>query len=282
MKTKNNFCNAFLLKFKEINLLTFILALSSSIYAQVGINTQSPQAMFHLKNTETNVQNSALKVEGEIKKNISDVTSSDREIYLDNQGNLFSTPPKQLALNLVVSLSPSTDAGTTCLSGDLGANIRRVIYNRIVYSSVSPSATIFNTTTGVFTAPKTGYYQIDLNLGLVNNRTTSNNNGVNAEPGQVMLRLGASVGNQENFTSGNASFSFLNQKLNASGTFNGVRHPEILTAKGVIYLTEGQKMSAGTRFITPENSSNGFTCNVETLNYRRENVSTMIITYLSE
>ncbi|QHC83986.1 hypothetical protein AS589_03855 [Empedobacter brevis] len=96
MKTKNNFCNAFLLKFKEINLLTFILALSSSTYAQVGINTQSPQAMFHLKNTETNVQSSALKVEGEIKKNISDVTSSDREIYLDNQGNLFSTPQSSL------------------------------------------------------------------------------------------------------------------------------------------------------------------------------------------
>lgn len=65
-------------------------------FSQVGINTNKPQSMFHLNNTDTNKVNSALRIEGEIKKEISDVSVTNKDMFFDSNGNLFSTPPKTI------------------------------------------------------------------------------------------------------------------------------------------------------------------------------------------
>lgn len=264
-----------------------MLLLSIFGFSQLGVNTEVPEAMLHIKNIGTNKKTSAVKVEGEIQKYISETTTTDREIYLDENGDLFTTPPKLLALNLIVSLSPSTDAGTNCLSTAYGPNadresinIRRVKYDNVLFSSVNPISQVFDTTRGVFIAPKTGYYQVTTNLALKNN-TPSASSG----PGKQMLRLGIATrkDQESDFPFDNAGFVFLNQKLNSSGNFGGVDYLlENLSAEGVVYLKAGDEMAAGTRFITPINASGGYTCNVEDLGYKRENLSTMTIIFLTE
>ena len=259
--------------------LLIMFIFSRFAFSQVGINTNKPQSMLHLNNTDTNKVNSALRIEGEIKKEISDVSVTNKDMFFDSNGNLFSTPQKLYALNLVVSLIPAPrDVDLyTCLSSPLGnslLNIRRVNFGRVVFSSFNPVRNVFDVNTGVFTVPKTGYYQINVNLGL--------RHDLSNQVGAYMYRVGVFLVD-DNESNQKDTFILLDQGPNKGGSFNGVNHPEFLHTKGVIYLQKNQKIAAGTRFITLSNTdAGGVVCDTDRINYKRENVNTMIITFLNE
>lgn len=237
---------------------------SVSAFSQVGINTAAPQAKLHINNTGALAQTSALRIEGEIQIQSDAVTPAYRKLLLNANKDVVSVPADAVAFKLLSVFTASTDAGTAYTTADLGSEIRRVLFNSVKYEAVSGS---FNTATGVFTVSETGFFKIEVGL-LVRNAN-------NIAAGTAPMRLGVSVANETNFQNGNASFAFLAQRLNQS---TGSNIPDCIQVSGIIYLNAGEQIAVGTRYMNPT----AWPINTELINYKRENVNYLTITYLTQ
>ncbi|NML70820.1 hypothetical protein HHL23_13590 [Chryseobacterium sp. RP-3-3] len=187
-----------------------------------------------------------------------------RKLLLNANKDVVSVPADAVSFKLLAGFTPSTDTGIAYTTADLGNEIRRVLFNSVKYAATAGS---FNATTGIFTVGETGFFKIEVGL-LVRN---ANSIGAGISP----MRLGVSVANETNFQNGNASFAFLTQRLNQS---TGSNIPDCIQVSGVIYLNAGAQIAVGTRYMDPT----AWPINTELINYKRENVNYLTITYLTQ
>lgn len=230
---------------------------------KVGISTSDPKAMLHIDNTGSNAQASAMRLEGAIEVTAADITTAYRKLLINENKDVVLAPGDPQSFQLLAGFVASTDTGTNYLTAAADvSNIRRVIFNTAKYQAVAGS---FDATTGIYTVNLNGFYKFDIGLLLRN----FNSVGTNSQ----QIRLGLSLPNDTNFSNGNASFAFLTQGGNKSSDSNV---PECVQVTGVIYLSAGDKVAVGVRYLNPTD----WRINTEAINYRRENANYFIVTYL--
>lgn len=126
----------------------------------------------------------------------------------------------------------------------------------------------YNSTTSEFTAPASGYYNIEVQIFMKSYQAQSGAN-----------RLGVSKPFTGTFVyNGNASFAFLNQPKNA---VIGADYPLAIESSGIIYIEKNQKIIVLTRYITPGNTaaSDVYSLATESLGINREDGNKLTIMY---
>lgn len=167
-------------------------------------------------------------------------------------------------LQVIATVDP-TGNDISYIGSDLGSNIRKLFFPVKKYDRNNS----YNALTSEFTAPLTGYYQIEASLLLKSYQAQSSTN---------VTRLGVSKPYTNFVYNGNATFAFLNQPINPviSDT-----EPLTLKVSGVIFIQKDQKICFLTRYITPGNTAgnNIYSMNTENIGFDRANVNNMVITY---
>ncbi|SDI37880.1 hypothetical protein [Chryseobacterium jejuense] len=168
-------------------------------------------------------------------------------------------------LQVVANVS-STGNDVAYVGNDLGANIRRIYFNNKVFDKNNT----YDPVNSEFKAPKNGYYQIDASVLLKSYQAQNTTN---------IIRLGVSKPYTTFTYSGNATFAFLNQPLNA---VTDDQQPLTLKVSGVIYMNKDEKVCFLTRYITPGTTAgnNTYSMATEGLGYSRAQVNTITIIYL--
>ena len=145
------------------------------------------------------------------------------------------------------------------LSADLGSGIKQLIFKGHRFD---PKNT-YNNSTGVFTAPETGYYKFECVMLMYNN-TGGSVTGATA-------RIGISKPGQLTFANGNASFSSLNQiDISSSGS----NMPIVIPYSGMQMMNKGEQCIFGTRYF------GNWNLQVSKINYDIKTSSYMSITYM--
>ncbi|MFP3599487.1 hypothetical protein [Chryseobacterium sp. SIMBA_029] len=277
---------------KKFILVSMLIA-SSSTFSQVGVNTTNPKATFDVTGAPTD----ANKLDGIIAPRLtgdqlatktyttaqtgaivyasagaSSLTGQVMNItspsyyYFDGtvwQKFVIVTDLETLGIPKIAVVANVAASGnnTSFLGGDLGSNIRKYFFNNEIIDSYDA----YNPSTGEFTAPKTGLYQIQINILL---KAYQNNS--------IDLRLGLSKPYTGSLTSAsNATFSSLTEDtFNTNGT-----SPVSILFNGLVSMTTGQKIIPLTRYITPGTSAGQYSLDVEAINYDRTFTNNMVITY---
>ncbi|SDI37856.1 hypothetical protein [Chryseobacterium jejuense] len=284
------------------------MCLSVSHYSQVGINTNaSPDvsAALHINSTNkglliprvslsgvtdiTTIKNPA---NGLLVFNLADAnngtplnTNDDvvkNKLYSFSNGrwNAFVNGEElnqkinNILLNRLIALVNMNPSGNelSFVSSDLGNNIRRFIFDH----KVTDKLNTFNTSTGEFTAPFTGYYLINMNILL-------KPWGNNYNPGSNIknpIRLGLSKPYTGSFSANGLTdiiFQNANENLDSAQGGNFITY---LNFKSIIYLQSGEKTVPIVKYITPGTAGNQYNLNTEANNYNRVLTNTISIIYL--
>ncbi|ASW76135.1 hypothetical protein IQ37_06025 [Chryseobacterium piperi] len=288
-------------------ILLFSILSSLFHYSQVGINTNFPDksAILHANATHKGLLISRVSLSGTtdittIPKpaegllvfnlvNANNETPADTtDDVLENRFYSFSngrwhlfTEEKELnqkisdlLLNRLITLVNMKPSGNdlSFVSSDLGNNIRRFIFD----SKVTDKLNTFNTTTGEFTAPFTGYYLVNMNILLKpwKNNFDPNNNV------KTPLLLGLSKPYTNSFpTSGLTDNIFYNAIENLDSA-RGANFITYLNLKSIIYLKTGEKTVPIVKYITPGSTEGQYNLNTEANNYNRTLTNTISIIYL--
>lgn len=179
-----------------------------------------------------------------------------------------------ILLNRLVALVNMKPSGNdlSFVSGDLGNNIRRFIFD----NKVTDKSNTFNTSTGEFTAPFTGYYVINMNILL---KPWSNN----FDPGnniKTPIRLGLAKPYTGTFPASgvtDAIFHSVFQNLDSAMGNNFITY---MNLKTIIFLQSGEKTVPLVKYISPGTSGNQYNLNTEANNYNRVLTNTISIVYL--
>lgn len=290
---------------KKIIHLFFLICISS-ISGQVGINNSNPDknAMLDIKSNNkgllvprvslkgasdvvsvSNPANSLLVYNltngnnGTPLDTTDDVIANSFYYYSNKKWNRFlnqdylNSALTTLNLNRIILLVKMKPSGNdnSFVSNDLGNNIRRFIFDDIVTDKQST----YNTTTGEFTAPLTGYYLVSINTLLKPWRSSNDSTKRNLHLGVSKPYLGAFS------TSGLTDAVFLTE----SNSIDPALGPNFITYqsfKTVIYLTAGQKTVPLTKNVTPGSTQNSYeyNLNVELSSYDRTISNSMSIIFL--
>ncbi|MBE4948566.1 hypothetical protein [Chryseobacterium culicis] len=275
------------------NLFVLPLAMVSAMaFSQVGINTTTPDPSSILEIQSTNKGLLIPRVALTGINDLTTITNPANGLLVFATANAGTAPNNVVRNNFykfnadvnqwqlimddsVLSKIPKvadligfnkTGNDTTWLSADLsgGSNIRQVMFDKVNLG------TNYNPSTGEYTASKTGYYSFDINITLVSGTAFQKN-----------LRLGASnpYTGAKPTSMGNGIFSFFSEPFISanSGDGSGVNHPVTLQSKGIIFMTQGQKVVFVTRFIDPAQ----LTLNIEGLGYNRVVNNFLNVTYYS-
>ncbi|QES92470.1 hypothetical protein F0358_06940 [Empedobacter brevis] len=173
---------------------------------------------------------------------------------------IASFPSKSVNNSSVDYLSPT--------QGTASNNIRQMYFKAKLYEKVVNS---YDVSTSVFTAPYTGYYQIDANTLLKSNQ---------AQATTKLTRLGVSkpfIGTSPSVYN-NGTFAILNQPLNPAVTTSD---PLTLSISGVMKMTKGEKIMILSRYITPDTATgDSYSADTETaFGINRNDANTLTITY---
>ncbi|WP_291872840.1 hypothetical protein [Chryseobacterium sp.] len=179
-----------------------------------------------------------------------------------------------ILLNRLVALVNMKPSGNdlSFVSGDLGNNIRRFIFD----NKVTDKSNTFNTSTGEFTAPFTGYYVINMNILLkpwANNFDPGNNI-------KTPIRLGLAKPYTGTFPASgvtDAIFHSVFQNLDSAMGNNFITY---MNLKTIIFLQSGEKTVPLVKYISPGTSGNQYNLNTEANNYNRVLTNTISIVYL--
>lgn len=240
-----------------------IFTLNAQEYnGRVGINTDDPTQTLDINGTlrvgTTEKETSPAYILTTDENNT--VVKKVEADYFQKTVNAAFKEPSYVILNVGFKPKSEDRRNDYHLSEDYGNGIRKVLFNKVKYKQ---GENLYDERTGEFEAPLDGYYKIDLALVLYNNNASTTLNQV---------RLGVSLPDKTTFNDGkNDGWHSFNQKVRISNS----SIPEVITSTTLVYMKAGQKIAAGTRYLDPET----FTLDVERLNYLRENVSYMIISY---
>lgn len=149
------------------------------------------------------------------------------------------------------------------VSSDLGNGIRKYMFDDVVRNTDN----CFNTSTGEFTAPNTGYYQIKMNILLrprATNTATTN------------LWLGISKPFTGSFPTSGATNSNFSNYTNIINPGQDPSKPAYVYFSTTVFLTKGQKIVPLAKKIT----TTDFSLDVDYINYKRETTNRLAITYL--
>lgn len=129
----------------------------------------------------------------------------------------------------------------------------------------------YDAANSIFTAMRTGYYQFEVSTLLVSSQ---------AQPTNNVVRLGLS----KTFTSGNAptvinngSFAILNQPLNSAISAS---EPLTIRSSGVIAMNAGDKVIVLTRYITPGTTGDSYSSDTfSAFGINRNQANILTVTY---
>ncbi|MES2573704.1 MAG: hypothetical protein V4572_02055 [Bacteroidota bacterium] len=128
-------------------ILSLLVLISVTTYAQVGIGTTSPTAQLDVKGD--------LKVRTTILNNT--LVSAKDSVLVVNSGVINRVTSKQIYDSHIKSFVKGTGGTTT----SLGATIGSTAYKKIAFNTEAFDENLdFDTTTYEFTAPKTGIYSV--------------------------------------------------------------------------------------------------------------------------
>ncbi len=170
-------------------------------------------------------------------------------------------PPGSTRVSSILAFD-TTGNTTTYLGSDLGSgnNIRQILFDKVNLNNSEIGN--YNLSTKEFTANKSGYYNFQINF-------------VVKGPFTGVARIGVSrpYTGAKPTTASNNTFSFLSQ------TYNDVTNNQPLTllSTGMIYMNSGEKIIFLSRYITPATN----TLDLESINYRRDLVNSVSITYIA-
>lgn len=260
-----------------------ILLVSALAFSQVGINTSAPDSSSALDIKSTNKGLLIPRVALTGKTDLTTIPNPANALLVYNTSNAgispnnvtadniykFSTasgqwqklldentpiPGVSTVANIIGFKSSGND--TTYLGADLGASIRTVKYDDIRQTSNYAS---YNASTGELTILKSGFYTFNINFVAKGAMTGT-------------PRVGVSKPYTGSFVyAGNSSFAFLSQPYVTADAST----PFTIFSSGTLNLTAGQKIIFLTRFIDPTVN----TLNVESINYDRTMVNSVVINY---
>lgn len=174
---------------------------------------------------------------------------------------LDSKVPQILLLGTVKPKGQGSDY--SFVSADLGNGIRKYMFDDVIRNADN----CFNVSTGEFTAPNTGYYQIKMSI-LLRPRTTSTTTS--------NLWLGISKPFTGSFPSSGVTNSNFNNYTNIINPGEDPSKPAYVYFSTTIFLTSGQKIVPLAKKIT----TTDFSLDVDFINYKRETTNRLAITYL--
>ncbi|PIF45687.1 hypothetical protein CLU96_2697 [Chryseobacterium sp. 52] len=186
----------------------------------------------------------------------------------------MNTSINNILLNRLIALVNMKSSGNdlSFVSNDLGNNIRRFIFD----NKVTDKSNTFNTSTGEFTAPFTGYYLINMNVLLKpwgNNFDPANNI-------KTPLRLGLSEPYTGAFPSNGLTDAIFYNAYENLDSAMGSNFITYLNLKSIIFLQSGEKTVPLVKYITPGTTGNQYNLNTEANNYNRVLTNTISIIYL--
>lgn len=266
------------------NLFVLPLAMVSAMaFSQVGINTTTPDPSSILDIKSTNkgllIPRVALKGKTDLTTipnpahslmvyNTATAGTSPNVVVADNIYKYNATvgqwqklldestaiPGVSTVANIIGFKSSGND--TTYLGPDTNFGIRFIKYDDVRQTSDYAS---YNTSTGELTILKNGYFTFSINFVI--------KGPMNGTP-----RVGVSKPYTGTFVNGgNASFAFLAQPYVTADSAS----PATVFSSGTLYLKTGQKIAFLTRFVDPATN----TINLESINYDRTMVNSVVINY---
>lgn len=283
-----------------------IIVLSNVLSAQIGINTLDPDKSSALDiyssnkgvliprvsltgiNDTTTVKNPAQSLlvynlsngnNGTTNDTSDDVRANELYYFYDgkwnqivNQSDLDNSITK-VSLNKLITLANMKSSGNdnSFVSSDLGNNIRRFIFD----NKVSDNLNAYNSTTGEFTAPYTGFYMFNINTLLKPWRRSGDNT-------VRVLALGLAKSYTSTFpTSGLTNANFYTQKEFIDPA-TGPNFITYMSMKNIIYMTAGSKTVALVKNVTPGSTVDTYqyNLNVEINSYNRVLANSMSIIFL--
>ncbi|KMQ61518.1 hypothetical protein ACM46_16025 [Chryseobacterium angstadtii] len=186
----------------------------------------------------------------------------------------MNTKINNILLNRLVALINMKSSGNdlTFVSGDLGNNIRRFIFD----NKVADKSNTFDTSTGEFTAPFTGYYLVNMNILLkpwANNFDPANNI-------KNPIRLGLAKPYTGTFPASGLTDSIFYSVYETLDSARGSNFITYLNMKSIIFMQANQKTVPLVKYITPGTTGNQYNLNTEANNYNRVLTNTISIIYL--
>jgi len=267
---------------KKLLLLPFVMA-STIAFSQVGINTVTPDpsSVLDIKSTNKGLLIPRIALTG--KTDLTTIPNPANSLLVYNTSNA-GTSPNNVTADTIYKFSTasgqwqklldentaipgvstvsniigfkSTGNDTTYLGADSGFTMRMIKYDDIRQTSSYASYSITNSELLIL---KTGFFTFNINLVIKGAMTGT-------------PRVGVSKPYTDSFVnSGNTSFSFLTQPYVTVDNLT----PVTIFSSGTLYLTAGQKITFLTRYIDPTAN----TINLESINYNRTMVNSVVINY---
>ncbi|MGV0921124.1 MULTISPECIES: hypothetical protein [Empedobacter] len=295
---------------KKISLTLGLIVANAFGYAQVGINTSTPDpsAILEMKDSNKGLLIPRVKLTGKsdlttisnpanglLVYNLTDgnnntTTTTSDDVYannfyyysasttswnlLINQSKLEESVDKLGVPKLLLIASfiskSVSNNNTDYLSAALGTTTNNIRQMYFKNKVYEKVVNSYDVSNSTFTAPYNGYYQIEANTLLKSNQ---------AQPTSNFVRLGISkpFTGVEPSTYLNNTFAFLNQPLNPVVT---VDDPLSVHVTGVIYMNKNEKIMVLSRYITPGTSGNSYSADIETpYGINRNDSNTLTITY---
>lgn len=151
----------------------------------------------------------------------------------------------------------------TFVSNDLGNGIRKYMFDDLIYSIPG----VYDASLSEFTAPKSGYYQIKMNILIRPNSTASS---------ESSIILGISKPYTGNFPTSGVTNDRFNNYINILNSGSNAALPAYIHFSTTIFMAAGEKVVPLTKKIAPDI----FSLNVDGINYKRETTNRIVITYL--
>ena len=279
---------------KKISLTLGLIVANAFGYAQVGINTSTPDpsAILEMKDSNKGLLIPRVKLTG--KSDLTTISNPANGLLVynltDGNNNTTTTTSDDVYANNFYYYSASTTSWNLLINqSKLEESVDKLGVPKLLLIASFISKSVSNNNTDYLSAAlgtttnniRQMYFKNKVYEKVVNSYDVSNSllKSNQAQPTSNFVRLGISkpFTGVEPSTYLNNTFAFLNQPLNPVVT---VDDPLSVHVTGVIYMNKNEKIMVLSHYITPGTSGNSYSADIETpYGINRNDSNTLTITY---